>query len=79
MSATVTTEMFARDMWEALRAELREKLGGAVSQVDFEARFPAWQDMDWEKRQARVQLVRDDVLKVMDRAGYQVHRVRTAP
>ena len=70
----IPVETFARDLWEAIRDDLREGLGAAVSEQEFDARFPSWEALSVPERAERVVMARDDVLKILDRAGYQVRK-----
>ncbi len=59
-----------------MRAEAREQLDGAVSEADFEASLPPWDKLPPELQEAKVLVARDELLRVLDRAGYQVRRKR---
>jgi hypothetical protein len=73
-TGAITLPVFARDLWEAMRSEAREQLAGAVSPEDFEASLPAWEELSRETRDAKIALARDELLKPLDRAGYQVRK-----
>lgn len=71
---TIPTEEFARDIWEAMRDEVREQLGTSVTDQGFESSFPHWDKLSVEDREKKVMIARDELLKVLDRAGYQVRK-----
>lgn len=71
---TIPLEEFAADLWEALRQELREQLGGSVTEQSFLAQFLPWDQLPADARDDKMTIARDELLKVLDRAGYQVRR-----
>ena len=68
----IPIEVFARDLWEAMREEAREQLDGAITDEVFDSQIPAWEQLSEAARQAKILVARDELLKVLDRAGYQV-------
>lgn len=66
--------MFARDLWEAMRSESREQLGDSITEEEFDQHLPPWEELSPECRDAKALLARDELLKVLDRAGYEVRR-----
>lgn len=64
-------EIFARDLWEALRQELREQLG---PMSDFDTIVPSWSALSAQARAEKIQSVRAEVLKPITRAGYEIRR-----
>lgn len=71
---TIPTEQFARDIWEAMRSEVREQLGDSVTDVQFESQIPPWEGLTDELRKSKIKIARDELLSVLDRAGYQVRK-----
>lgn len=70
---TVTVETFAKDLWEAMREELREQLG-TITGLDFDLQVPAWDRLTPEARQEKILSVRNEVLKPITRAGYEIRQ-----
>lgn len=70
-AATVSVETFARDLWEALRGDLRDQLG---TFSDFDSLVPNWENLTPQARLDKVQSVRADLLKPITRAGYEIRR-----
>lgn len=68
---TVTVEIFAKDLWEAMRQELREQVGPVA---DFDRMVPTWDELSAEVRHEKVQSVRNEVLKPITRAGYEIRQ-----
>ena len=64
-------ETFARDLWEALREDLRDQVGGLS---DFDSLVPNWENLTPQARLDKVQSVRADLLKPITRAGYEIRR-----
>lgn len=64
-------ETFAKDLWEALRQDLREQVGGMS---EFDALVPTWDELSDKSRQEKIQRVRADLLKPITRAGYEIRR-----
>ena len=70
---TVTVEAFARDLWETLRGEIREQLGND-SGLDFEKSIPAWEQLEPEAREVKVLVARNELVRLVNRAGYEIRR-----
>lgn len=70
----MTVETFARDLWEALRSDLRDQLAGVISGDDFEQQVPCWKALSEEKRQEKIQSVRNELLRPITKAGYEIRR-----
>lgn len=64
-------ETFARDLWEALRQDLREQVG---TLAEFDTLVPSWENLSSEARLEKIQSVRTDLLKPIKRAGYEIRR-----
>lgn len=71
---TVTVETFAKDLWEALRNELRKQLTGVIGPDDFDLQVPSWDDLPADKRHEKIQSVRSELLVPITRAGYEIRR-----
>jgi hypothetical protein len=56
-----------------MREEVREQLS-AVGTQDFEDHLPPWEKLSKEVQDAKVAIARDELLKPLDRAGYQVRK-----
>ncbi len=72
--ATVTLEQFAKDIWGALREDIRDQLGDSVTPEQFDERVPPWEKLSPEQRRTRIKTLRAEVLKPLDRAGYEVRK-----
>lgn len=70
----IPIETFARDLWEAMRDEIRHQLGSSITPDLFAAQFPDWEHLSADTRQQKILITRDELLKVLDRAGYRVVR-----
>jgi hypothetical protein len=70
----VTVEQFSRDLWEVTREDLRAQLGDAVLGLDFDAEVPPWDHLPEATRREKVRFTREELLRVIDRAGYEVRR-----
>jgi hypothetical protein len=70
----VSVEIFSRDVWEALRQDLREQLGTQVSSKDFEDLVPTWDRLTPEARKEKIAAVRSDLLRPVLKAGYEIRR-----
>jgi hypothetical protein len=57
-----------------MRSESREQLGDAVTDEEFNTQLPPWAGLPAEVRHAKTLIARDELLKVLDRAGYEVRR-----
>jgi hypothetical protein len=73
---TISLETFTCDLWEAMRSEVRDQLGDSVSSAEFDAQIPPWDRLPPETRWAKILIARDELLMVLDRAGYQVNKKR---
>lgn len=67
-------EQFAKDLWEALREQIREQLGDSISDELFESQIPPWERLPLESRREKVLMARDETLRLIDLAGYEVRR-----
>ena len=72
----ISLETFTQDIWEAMRDEAREQIGDAVTNDAFDGDLPPWHKLPPETRRAKILIARDELLKVLDRAGYQVNKKR---
>lgn len=54
-----------------MRGEVRLQLSALPDEM-FETQFPDWEHLPEEHRQQKMLIARDELLKVLDRAGYQV-------
>lgn len=70
----ISLETFAQDLWEEMRNEAREQMGDAISAEEFSQQLPPWDRLPPETRRAKILIARDECLKVLDRAGYQVNK-----
>lgn len=68
----MSVETFAKDLWEALRQELREQIGGPVG--EFDAQVPPWERLSRQARNDKIQAVRTDLLRPLQRAGYEIRK-----
>lgn len=57
-----------------MRLEVRDQLGEAITEELFVQHLPPWEELPREVREAKVLLTRDELLKVLDRAGYEVRK-----
>lgn len=57
-----------------MREEIREQLGTSVTDDKFESSIPVWEKLSEDDREKKIMIVRDEFLKVLDRAGYQVRK-----
>lgn len=73
----VTVEMFTRDLWEAMRSDAREQLGDAVTDEMFNRHIVPWGELPPAQREAKITLAREELLKILDRAGYLVVKKRS--
>lgn len=65
---------FARDLWEAMRDDAREQLQASVDDAVFDANIPPWDKLPADVRETKVTIAREELLKMLDRAGYLVVR-----
>jgi hypothetical protein len=66
----IPIQKFAADLWEAMRSEIREQVG----EEGFEKVFPPWDLLPPEVQESKIRIARDELLAVLDRAGYTVRR-----
>ncbi|QDH91723.1 hypothetical protein SEA_PHRAPPUCCINO_48 [Mycobacterium phage Phrappuccino] len=67
-------EQFAKDLWGALREEIRSQLGDSITDEQFEEQVPPWDKLPKKTRDEKVKLARNETLKLIDRAGYEVRK-----
>lgn len=65
-------ETFARDLWEAIRDDAREQIGDAVTNEVFDQHIPPWEVLSADDRRDKITLAREELLKILDRAGYVI-------
>ena len=70
----MTVETFAKDLWEALRENLREQIGTAINPDDFDNQVPTWDKLTPQARRDKIASVRTDLLQPVTRAGYEIRR-----
>lgn len=70
----IPMETFTRDLWEAMRSESREQLGDAVTDQEFDGQLPPWEKLPAEVRAQKITIAHDELLAVLDRAGYEVRK-----
>ena len=46
----------------------------AVTDQEFVAWLPPWEDLSAQARKDKIKIARDELLAVLDRAGYQVRK-----
>ena len=68
----VPIETFARDLWEAMREDARDQLGSSVTEDAFDQHVPPWEQLSPETRASKITIAREELLKILDRAGYVV-------
>lgn len=59
-----------------MRNEARDQLGQAVSDEQFDAQFAPWEKLSPAVRTTKITIARDELLRVLDKAGYAVVRKR---
>jgi hypothetical protein len=67
-------EIFSKDVWEALRQDLREQIGAQIDSKDFEDLVPTWDRLTPTARREKIEAVRSDLLRPVLRAGYEIRR-----
>ena len=67
-------EIFSKDVWEALRQDLREQIGDQIDPKDFEDLVPTWDRLTPRARREKIEAVRNDLLRPVLRAGYEIRR-----
>ena len=70
----IPIQKFTADLWEAMRSEVRDQVG---EQDGFEEHFPPWDKLPPDVQESKIRIARDELLAVLDRAGYQVRRKKT--
>lgn len=56
-----------------MRREVREQIDAVPDEI-FDAEFPAWEKLPDDVRESKVILARDELLMMLDRAGYVVRK-----
>jgi hypothetical protein len=69
----IPIQVFTADLWEAMRGEVREQLH-SLPDDEFLAVFPSWEKLPPDVQETKIRIARDELLAVLDRAGYQVRR-----
>jgi len=69
----VTVETFAQDLWEALRQDLRDQIGNTTG-LNFDLQVPCWGELSAQARLDKIQSVRNELLKPITRAGYEIRK-----
>lgn len=77
--AVITVQQFARDMWAALREDLRSQLGDAITDEVFDQQIPPWENLPKEARDEKVRIARYETLWLINKAGYEVRRKKAQP
>lgn len=62
-----------------MRDDAREQIGDAVADETFNQHIPPWEALSEKARADRVVLVREELLKILDRAGYVVVKKKESP
>lgn len=75
----ITIEEFTEDLWEAMRSEAREQLSEAVPVAQFNKQLPPWKKLPVDVRAQKMKIAHDELLQILDRAGYVVRKKRRAP
>jgi hypothetical protein len=57
-----------------MRDEIHEQVGSRFTPEIFDTQFPTWENLSSEIRHQKIIIARDELLKVLDRAGYRVTR-----
>lgn len=74
MKNRISTEQFAADLWEAMRSEAREQLAEAITDEEFDSQVAPWEKLPAQAREDKVTIAREELLKIVDRAGYRISR-----
>lgn len=69
----IPIQVFTADLWEAMRGEVREQLPD-IPEDEFLAQFPPWGKLPPDVQETKIRIARDELLAVLDRAGYQVRK-----
>lgn len=72
-SAHISIETFTRDLWEAMREISHEQIG-VRSGEPLTRQLPTWEQLSPEAQHQKIILMRDELLKPLDKAGYVVNR-----
>lgn len=73
----MTVEAFTKDLWEAMRSDAREQLGEAVTDKMFDRHIVPWEKLPPAQREAKITIAREELLAMLDRAGYVVVKKRS--
>jgi len=73
----VTVEQFTRDLWEATRDLLRAELADSMSDAEFDRKIPPWEKLSKRARDEKIKIARDETLRIIDRAGYEIRKKRS--
>lgn len=57
-----------------MRSDSREQLGDAVTDEVFNRHVPSWEELPAEVREAKIRMAHDELLHILDRAGYEVRK-----
>lgn len=57
-----------------MRQDLREQLGKTVTDAQFDATFPAWDELSVNAQHDKIESVRNDLLTPITKAGYEIRR-----
>lgn len=57
-----------------MREEIREQLAATVTDEEFTIWLPPWEKLPAQAQRDKITLARDELLAVLDRAGYQVRK-----
>lgn len=67
----IPIETFTQDLWEAMREISHEQIGLGPDDIN---KLPTWEQLSPEARHQKIILARDELLKPLDRAGYEVNK-----
>lgn len=70
----MSLEQFTKDLWEATRDLLRAELANSISPEDFDRQIPPWDKLPRKAREEKMRITRDETLRLIDRAGYEVRK-----
>jgi hypothetical protein len=71
IQTSIPIEKFTRDIWEAMREISHEQIGIHSGDTN---KLPTWEQLSSEARHQKIILMRDELLKPLDRAGYVVNK-----
>jgi hypothetical protein len=57
-----------------MRSESRSQLGDSVDEETFDHHLPPWEKLDPDVRAAKILIAKEELLKILDRAGYEVRK-----